>query len=139
MRYVLDTSALLAHHRQEAGWPGVQALFEADEAELILVSVSLAEFGRRLRELGATEEEVEATLASYQLLFAEIAAVDAAAARAAFVLGCRTPRRLPLIDALIAAVAQIKGATLVHRDEHMRSLPADLVSQQDLGASSTAF
>lgn len=139
MRYVLDTSALLAHHRQEAGWPGVQALFEADEAELILVSVSLAEFGRRLRELGATEEEVEATLASYQLLFAEIAAVDAAAARAAFVLGCRTPRRLPLIDALIAAVAQVKGATLVHCDEHMRSLPADLVSQQDLGASSTAF
>lgn len=134
MRYLLDTSALLAHYRQEAGWPGVQALFEADEAELILVSVSLAEFGRRLRALGATEEEVEATLTSYQLLFGEIAAVDAAAARAALVLGCRTPRRLPLIDALIAAVAWIKGATLVHRDEHMRPLPADLVSQQDLGA-----
>ena len=138
MCYVLDTSALLAHHRQEPGWPAVQALFEADEAELILASVSLAEFGRRLRELGATEDEVEATLTSYQLLFGEVAAVDVAAARAAFVLGCRTPRRLPLIDALIAAVAQIKGATLVHRDEHMRAIPAELVRQQDLGASSTA-
>jgi predicted nucleic acid-binding protein len=137
MRYVLDTSALLAHHRQEAGWPAVQALFEADEAELILASVSLAEFGRRLRELGATEQEAETILASYHLLFGEVAAVDAAMARAAFVLGCRTPRRLPLVDALIAAVAQINGATLVHRDEHMRAIPAKLVRQQDLGAAST--
>lgn len=135
MLYVLDTSALLAHYRQEVGWSEVQALFEAEEAELILVSVSLAEFGRRLCELGATEEEIEATLTSYQLLFEEIVPVDAASAQAAFVLGCRTPRRLPLVDALIAAVAQIKGAILVHRDEHMRSLPADLVSQQDLGTS----
>lgn len=134
MRYVLDTSALLAHHRQEAGWPAVQALFEADEAELILVSVSLAEFGRRLRELGATEEEAKAVLASYELLFGEVAPIDAATARAAFALGCRTPLRLPLIDALIAAVAQIKGATLVHRDEHMRAIPAESMRQQDLGA-----
>lgn len=138
MRYVLDTSALLAHHRQEAGWPAVQALFEADEAELILASVSLAEFGRRLRELGAIEEETEAVLASYQLLFGEVAPIDAATARAAFVLGCRTPHRLPLVAALIAAVAQIRGATLVHRDEHMRAIPAELVRQQDLGAASTA-
>jgi len=138
MRYVLDTSALLAHHRQEAGWPAVQALFEADEAELILASVSLAEFGRRLRELGATETEAETVLASYQLLFGEVAPIDTATARAAFVLGCRTPRRLPLLDALIAAVAQIKGATLVHRDEHMRAIPAELIRQQDLGAASTS-
>lgn len=137
MRYVLDTSALLAHHRQEAGWPAVQALFEADEAELILASVSLAEFGRRLRELGATETEAETVLASYQLLFGEVAPIDAATARAAFVLGCRTPRRLPLVDALIAAVAQIKGATLVHRDEHMRAIPAELVRQHDLGGTSS--
>ncbi len=137
MRYVLDTSALLAHHRQEAGWPAVQALFEADEAELIVVSVSLAEFGRRLRALGATEEEADTALASYQLLFGEVAAVDAAMALAAFTLGCRTPRRLPLIDAVIAAVAQARGATLVHRDEHMRAIPAELVRQQDLGSTST--
>jgi predicted nucleic acid-binding protein len=137
MRYVLDTSALLAHHRQEAGWPAVQALFEADEAELILVSVSLTEFARRLRELGAIEEEAKAVLVSYELLFGEVAPVDAVTARAAFVLGCRTPRRLPLVDALIAAVAQIKGATLVHRDEHMGAIPSELVRQQDLNPHST--
>lgn len=134
-RYVLDTSALLVHYRQETGWQPVQALFEAAGTELIVASVSLTEFGRRLRELGAAEDEVEDVLASYQLLFGEVAAVDAAVARAAFVLGCRTPRRLPLVDALIAAVAQGRDATLVHRDEHMRAIPAELIRQQDLGVS----
>ena len=36
MRYLLDTSALLAHHRRETGWETVQALFETDEAEILL-------------------------------------------------------------------------------------------------------
>ena len=132
MRYVLDTSALLAHYRQEAGWQEVQTLFETDEAELIAASVSLTEFGRRLRELGAIETEVEGILSSYQRLFTEVAPVDTSVAKAAFVLGCRTPRRLPLVDALIASVAQVRSAVLVHRDEHMRLIPPELVSQQDL-------
>lgn len=132
MRYLLDTSALLAHYRQEDGWQEVQALFETDEADLIAASVSLTEFGRRLRELGANETEAEEVLSAYQLLFTEIASVDVAVARAAFVLGSRTPRRLPLVDALIAAVAQARAAVLVHRDEHMRSIPPELVHQQDL-------
>ena len=137
MRYLLDTSALLAHYRQEEGWQEVQALFETDEADLIAASVSLTEFGRRLRELGANETEAEEVLSAYQLLFTEIASVDVAVARAAFVLGCRTPRRLPLVDALIAAVAQAKAAVLVHRDEHMRSIPLELVLQQDLTTPAT--
>ena len=132
MRYLLDTSALLAHYRQEEGWQEVQALFETDEADLIAASVSLTEFGRRLRELGANETEAEEVLSAYQLLFTEIASVDVAVARAAFVLGCHTPRRLPLVDALIAAVAQARAAVLVHRDEYMRSIPPELVLQQDL-------
>src|SRR4051812_39688346 len=113
MRYLLDTSALLAHYRQEVGWDQIQALFESDEAEIIAASVSLTEFGRRLRELGADETEVEEILTSYQLLFTEVTPVDAAVARAAFSIGCRTPRRLPLVDALIAAVAQSRLAVLV--------------------------
>ena len=50
MRYLLDTSALLAHYRQEHGWEMVQAVFEDNEAEIIMASVSLPEFGRRLRD-----------------------------------------------------------------------------------------
>lgn len=52
MRYLLDTSALLAHYRQESGWETVQALFEDDMAELIIAAITLTEFGRRLRDLG---------------------------------------------------------------------------------------
>jgi len=134
MRYLLDTSALLAHHRQESGWETVQAIFETDEAEIIIACVSLTEFGRRLRDLGAPEVVVGQTLASYQLLCTEVAPVDTAVALAAFAIGCRTPRRLPLVDALIAAVAQARNALLVHRDEHMRAIPPELLHQDDLDA-----
>lgn len=58
--------------------------------------------------------------------------VDTLVAKTAFVIGCRTTHRLPLVDALIAAAAQTKDAVLVHRDEHMRLLPATVVHQQDL-------
>lgn len=132
MRYLLDTSALLAHYRQEAGWEAVHTLLETDAVEVILASVSLAEFGRRLRDLGATEEEIADILNAYELLMAGIEAIGATTAKAAFSLGLQTPQRLPLIDALIAAVAQENEAILVHRDEHMRAIPQTLVNQQDL-------
>jgi predicted nucleic acid-binding protein len=137
VRYLLDTSALLAHYRQEAGWDEVQALFEDDEAELMIASLSLTELGRRLRELGAADSAVEGVLSEYELLFNDVVALDAAVAKAAFVIGCRTPRRLPLADALIAAAAQARDAVLVHRDEHMRPLPVELVRQRELAAGST--
>jgi len=128
---------LLAHYRQEAGWEAVQSLFETVEAELLIATVSLPEFGRRLRELGATETEVEETLANYELLFTELVSVDTAVAKAAFTIGCRTPQRLPLVDALIAAAAQAKEAILVHRDAHMRAIPSSLIDQQDLTPNHT--
>jgi len=112
----------------------VQAIFEADEAEIIMACISLPEFGRRLRDLGAPDSVVQETLASYQLLCTEVAPVDAAVALAAFAIGCRTPHRLPLVDALSAAVAQARNAVLVHRDEHMRTIPLDLLQQTDLAA-----
>jgi len=135
MRYLLDTSALLVHHRQERGWEMVQAVFEDDEAEIIVASVSLPEFGRRLRDLGASETVTQETLTSYQLLCTAVAPVDAAVAFAALVIDWRTPHRLPLVDALIAAVAQVRDAMLVHRDEHMRAIPPGLFRQNDLGDS----
>ncbi len=135
MRYLFDTSALLAHYRQEAGWETIQRLFEDAEAELFLASVSLAEFGRRMGALGATEADVDETLANYELLFSEIVPIDRAVAKTAFAIGCRTPQRLPLVDALIAASAQVHNAILVHRDEHMRVIPMPLIPQLDLLAS----
>ena len=91
MRYLLDTSALLAHHRQERGREMVQAMFEDNEAEIIVASVSLPEFGRRLRDLGASETVAQETLTSYQLLCTAVAPVDAAVAFAAL-LSAGAPR-----------------------------------------------
>jgi predicted nucleic acid-binding protein len=132
---LLDTLALLAHYRQEVGWEQVQALFEAEEADLMAAKISLTEFGRRLRDLGATEAEMEETLANFQLLLIEVVPIDTVVAKAAFLIGCRTPHRLPLADALIAAVAQTRAARLVHRDEHMRLIPSTLIVQLDLAVN----
>lgn len=122
MRYLLDTSALLAHYRQETGWQAVQALFEDEQAELLLASPSLTEMGRRLLALSASQDEVMEALLAYQQLF-EVVAVDEEVALLALDVVRKTPRRLPLVDALIAAAALSRDATLVHRDEHMRALP----------------
>jgi predicted nucleic acid-binding protein len=40
-----------------------------------------------------------------------------------------------LVDALIAAAARVQGAILVHRDAHLRVIPADWVASIDLEAA----
>jgi predicted nucleic acid-binding protein len=131
-RFLLDTSALLAHSRQEPGWARVQTLFEEDDAEVLAASLSLTEFARRLRELGATAGEARSTVEDYQELLDEIVPVDARVAFTAFDIGCAMVERLPLADALIAASALERGACLVHRDRHMAPIPSKLVEQIDL-------
>jgi predicted nucleic acid-binding protein len=131
-RFLLDTSALLAHYRREPGWDRVQALFEEGDAEILAASVSLTELARRLRALGATDQEARQTAADYRTLLDGLVAVDEAVAFTAFEIGCATPQRLPLTDALIAAAAHEQGAQLVHRDQHMTAIPERAVEQIDL-------
>ena len=135
-RYLLDTSALIAHSRQEPGWPRVQSLFEENDSEILACSVSLTEFARRLRELGATNEEARHTVADYLELLDEVVPIDEEVAFLAFDIGCAMEKRLPLTDALIAASAHRSGACLVHRDQHMVPIPADIVPQIDLAKES---
>lgn len=132
LRFLLDTSALLAHSRQEPGWARVQAIFEEDDSEVLAASLSITEFARRLRELGATVAEARGTVEGYLELLDEIVPVDERVAFAAFEIGCEVAKRLPLADALIAAAARERGACLVHRDQHMEPIPASVVEQIDL-------
>lgn len=97
-----------------------------------MAGVSVAEFGRRLLDLGAPESEVSQTLSDYGALMSEVVSVDSELAYGAFVLGNRTPARLPLIDALIATAAQARDAVLVHRDQHMSAIPSELLKQRRL-------
>jgi predicted nucleic acid-binding protein len=136
VRFLLDTSALLAHHRREPGGMRVQELFEESGSEILVASISLTELARRLRELGATPGEARVTVAEYRAVLDNLVVVDERVAFAAFDLGCETPERLPLADALIAAAAREHGACLVHRDRHMASIPASLLEQLDLATVS---
>lgn len=132
MRHLLDTSALLAHFREEQGAAAVQSLLEQDEGEIFLSSLTLAEFARRLRALGATAEEAMADLAAYEEMADAVLPADAAVSRTAIALGEAASERLPLIDLLIAATARQAGATLVHRDNHFVAIPAAQLAQRNL-------
>lgn len=129
---LLDTSALLAHFRGEAGAELVQHLFDDDEAELVLASVTLPEFARRLDDLGFSEAEIQRVVGQYREAVSDIVAIDAAVAWQSYDLIRRIPQRLPLVDALIAAAARSRKARLVHRDAHFRAIPVSLVAQLDL-------
>jgi hypothetical protein len=48
---------------------------------------------------------IRETLVDYRMLFSEVIAVDRAVAWAAFQLGCRTSKRLPLVDALFSVTS----------------------------------
>jgi predicted nucleic acid-binding protein len=132
MKYLLDTSALLAHARGEPEARMVQELFDTDDAEILLCSVSLAEMARRFRELGVPEDKNQKLLLDYEDLAGEMVPVTAEVARKAGQLTLRAGKRLPLVDALIAATASLGGAVLVHRDAHMRSIPRGDLNQLDL-------
>lgn len=132
MTFVLDTSALLAHHRDEEGADRVQCLFEDSENELLIASVSFTEFGRRMLELGASLEEVEKILADYKHLLDGVVPIDGDIAMKALSLSIKVGKRIPLVDSLIAAVACQKQATLVHRDQHFENIPKMLLKMENL-------
>ena len=132
MKYLLDTSALIAHFRDEEGAEKLQDLFDSKDAQLLVASVSLPEFARRLRELGMSEQESLHVLDQYLLVLEEVVPVDGPVARDAFEILCKSSERLPLIDSLIAAAARSSDAILIHRDRHMRAIPASMLTQLDL-------
>lgn len=131
-RCLLDTSALLAHARREPGWARVASLLDDHDLEVLASTVSLTELARRFLDLGAPAEEALRVVEDYRELVDEIVVVDERVALTAVDLGRKTPERLPLADALIAACALARGAQLVHRDRHMAAIPADLLDQVDL-------
>ncbi len=76
MRHLLDTSAPLAHFRKKPGGAIVQELFEDEETVTLISSVTIAEFSRRMGDLGADAESIEEALEFYLSLMEETVAVD---------------------------------------------------------------
>jgi predicted nucleic acid-binding protein len=132
MIYLLDTSALLAHYRDEEGALKVQAFFEDEDASIAIASLTLTEFSRRMNALGASREDIATALENYCRIFSSVVAIDESIARKAFLLGLEAESRLPMADALIAAAAHSVKAVLVHRDPHFGALPSESIKQQML-------
>lgn len=132
MTFLLDSSAVLAYMRSEAGCQRVQQLFQQPETSVLLCSVTLAEVARRLRQLGASSEQAWERVNLFLQLVDETVPVDETVARESDRLVSGATSRLPLIDALIAAAALTRQAVLVHRDIHFRHIPPGLLQQLDL-------
>ena len=134
MTPLFDTSAVLAHYLAKSGAERVQALFDDPGAVIGICIVSLLEFETRLHAMGLSEAERRAELQKYKQVIDEFVPVDEAVCARAAELKRSTSARLPSIDALIAAAASLRAATLVHRDPHFLAIPPNLLTQECLPA-----
>ena len=128
MRFVLDTSAWLAHYRREAGSTRVLELFDEPRNEIFVSVVSLVEFYARLKAFGL-QSYFEPVREAYAPLFILLPVTQEIAQKAVDLRGAAT-KRLPTVDALIAATAAAHNAVLIHRDLHFTGIPAELLHQE---------
>lgn len=127
--HVLDTSALLAHFREEPGCDVVEQLLEGNAGDVYVSAITWLEFQLRLRELIPLERARNEVLAIYDELLEGALPVTREVAQVAFDLRLQATQRIPNGDALIAATAKLVDATLVHRDPHLGAIPVKLVPQ----------
>lgn len=115
----------------------MRALFDDDRHRVAVSIITKVEFWTRLKSLGR-EADFEREWSLLQPLFDAVLGVEEAVAEQAIRLRRATTRRLPTVDALIAATAAVHGLALVHRDPHFRSIPANAFRQLDLGDAPTS-
>ena len=124
--YVLDTSALLAHYLAEEGADFVNALITHDKA--YVAAVRWLEYRVRIKG----EPEAKATVRLYEEAVKGTISITREIAARAFEIREVSSKRVPSVDALIAASASKLGYQLVHRDSHFRVIPARVLKQQML-------
>lgn len=127
--YMLDTSALLAHCREEPGHELVERLLEEHDGRVFISGITWLELHVRLKALISDAKARAEILAIYEELLDGALPVTVEVARAACELRDLLPERIPNGDALIAATARLKGAKLVHRDPHFTAIPGKLLPQ----------
>ena len=127
--HLLDTSALLAHYFAESGADIVQRLFESKSHEIGVSVISIPEMRGRLRVEIGDISEVGSVCSHYFDVLASHVVIDRSVAECAEHIRQSTKKRLPLIDAVIAACALDRNAVLVHKDPHMSTIPTSVVEQ----------
>lgn len=125
-RYVLDTSAILAFLGGEQGADSVERLLRAARAgriQVLVCSISLMEvFYTALRAKG--EDEAVRLLALVRAWPLEWVYPDEKVLLQAGSL--KASYRLSVADALIAAVARLHHAKLVHKDPELEALKGQI-------------
>ena len=129
MKYLLDTSALMAHVLSEPGWEIVDGLLNEQSRDTAISSITWLEFNILARATAPNPASAAEVLALYQDLLAEAIPATRETAGAALELRLLAAKRLPTADALIAATARLAGATLVHRDPHLAAVPHKVLKQ----------
>lgn len=131
MIYLLDSSALLAYYFAEPGGSRVLELLSHKETDVAVSVLTMGEFWSRLRSERSPYQFAE-EWGGVSELFTAIYPVTAEVVNKSLELRSAATGRLPYIDALIAATAASQDATLVHRDPHFLTIPADLLQQESL-------
>lgn len=131
LTHLLDTSAWITHLQNEADAPTVADILSESGNRVGISALSLVELHARLNTF-SREEEPNTILDDYREIFAQIVPVDEAIALLATKLRSNSSRRVPAINALIAATAAHHNAVLVHRDPHFLALAGEAVRQQAL-------
>lgn len=122
MTHLLDTSAILAHYLDEPGAQTVEEILAQGPEIAAIAAPSWVELHARLGELLA-DAEADRVFRLYTRNLCGLIPLDEPACLAAIRLRTATPKRLPLVDALIAGCAAANGLTLVHRDPHFDHVP----------------
>ena len=136
-RYLIDTSALLAHLLQESGSEVVEQLLEASGDKLAICILTWVEFEIFLSRSAYTAKEKARILSIYRAALGNPLPVDEKVGREALVIREALGARIPLTDLLIAACAKANGFILVYRDKHLADIPEDLLGQLRLPAKET--
>lgn len=127
--WILDTSAVTAHFFGEPGTDVVGGLLADASKHVTICSVTLFEFRYVLAAARLSAGDIAAAMDAYSDVFDDAVAVDTAVIREAIRLRERAPGRLPAMDAMIAAAAVHRQATLVHRDRHFDAIPSNVLRQ----------
>jgi predicted nucleic acid-binding protein len=121
LKYLLDSSAWLAHLFSEPGVDQVNQFFADEEVQVSICALSIVEVFTRLKAIGRQAHWVE-VWDIYKDIFDSVIAVDEVIAHQALRLRTLSTERLPTIDGLIAAAALVGDLTLVHRDPHLTAI-----------------
>ena len=133
-RYLIDTSALLAHLLQESGCEVVERLLETSGDKLAICILTWVEFEIFLNRSAYTAKEKARILSIYRTALGSPLPVDERVGREALAIREALGTRIPLTDLLIAACAKANGFDLVYRDKHLADIPEDLLGQLRLPA-----